>query len=288
MPTYLGIIQIYTQSTYGLSLGMTLWTYDWLLTIEQEIQYIWSSKWTPGKVLFLTVRYGGLLTIVIYLYDVTEQTCQVTLYWALCSQVCVVGAASTILALRTWAIWNRSRVVAVILLVAWLVQAGSSLRWLVMAIEDVTFANLGLGLRGCNATNTQSSSAAALRIYITLGSYEGLIFLMTVLRGTPYLYKGPKLAVTLYRDAFMASTCLLTLAICNSILSNSGLPSYYLTYFISLACSSVLPARIILNIRAATLELDAWDVTTAKPTVNSAVSSDLSEHGRAEYEFEDV
>ncbi|EJT96786.1 hypothetical protein DACRYDRAFT_19092 [Dacryopinax primogenitus] len=266
MPSYEQVVQIDQQSTYGLAIGMTLWAYDWMLTLQQETQYVWYSKWTPGKILFLAVRYGGFSTLIVYLYvvagaDVTQSRCTFALYWALCNQVVAIGAASVILALRTYAVWNRNRIAAGVILAAWLAMVGCALRFLVMAIQGVTVDNLDLGLRGCSATNTSTSSTAALRMYITLGAYEGLIFAMTVARGVPLAHKLPKLTVTLYRDG---------LAVGNAVLTSEDYPTYYLTYFISLACSSVLPARIVLNIREATIDLDEWDVTTAKPVTVQA------------------
>jgi len=282
------------NSTYGLVVGMTLWGFDWLLTLHQEMDYVWYSKWTPGKVLYVSVRYNGFMTLVFYLYVVagayvTPLSCKVTLYIALILQVCVIGAASVILALRTWAIWNRTKAIAAILGIAWLSFVAASLTFSVMAIQNLTPSNLGLGLRGCSGTNTPASSEAAQRIYITLGSYEGLIFLMTCARGVPMRNTLPKLTRTLYRDAFVASICLLTLAIVNAVLARSNQPVYYLTYFISLALSSVLPARIILNIREATRDLDDWDMTSTMKTpmhtgFGRSTGFDRSEPGEADDE----
>jgi len=278
------LAKIDQQLVYGLVLGITLWSYDWVLTIKQEIQYVWSTKWTPGKVLFLGVRYGGFVTIVVYLWTVdgpyqTPTSCKYTLYFAMTGQVGVIGSASIILALRTWAIWNRTPLSAALLLLGWVGFLASSLFWAVKAFQTINIDHLGLGLPGCSADNTTASSADAQWIYVTLASYEGLIVLMTIARGLPLRYKLPKLTETLYRDAFLASTCLLTLAICNLALAPSDNPMYYLTYLISLACSSVLPARIVLNLREATMDLDGWDMTTAKPTEH--ISFDQIELGVA-------
>jgi len=269
---------------YGLVLGMTLWSYDWLLTIQQEVQHVWTTKWSPGKVLFLGVRYVGLVTIVVYLWTMagpyeTATSCKYTLYFSMTGQSCVIGSASIILALRTWAIWDRTRLCGAILLVGYTAFLSSSLYWAVKAFQTINIDHLGLGLVGCSSDNSPTSAVAAQNIYITLAGYEGLIVLMTIARGVPIAYKLPKLTKTLYRDAFLASTCLLTLAICNLVLSPSGNPMFYTTYGISLACASVVPARIILNLREATLDIDEWDMTIPKHTPH--ISFDQIELGVA-------
>jgi hypothetical protein len=42
-----------------------LQVYDYLITFDDEITYVWSSKWNVGKILFLLVRYPVFLDIVV-------------------------------------------------------------------------------------------------------------------------------------------------------------------------------------------------------------------------------
>ncbi|OJA17249.1 hypothetical protein AZE42_12567, partial [Rhizopogon vesiculosus] len=41
--------------------GHTFLVYDYFLTLDDEISYIWNSPWTVVKVLFLVNRYGNLV-----------------------------------------------------------------------------------------------------------------------------------------------------------------------------------------------------------------------------------
>lgn len=40
-------------------------SYDWALTLGQEIELIWMQRWSHMTILYLGVRYGGILTFVI-------------------------------------------------------------------------------------------------------------------------------------------------------------------------------------------------------------------------------
>ncbi|KZV86307.1 hypothetical protein EXIGLDRAFT_587720, partial [Exidia glandulosa HHB12029] len=57
--------------------------WDFVLTLREEVRWIWGSSWGLGKILFLLGRY---------------------MTWAE-----VILAVCLILILRTWAIWKRSR-----------------------------------------------------------------------------------------------------------------------------------------------------------------------------------
>ncbi|KZT57300.1 hypothetical protein CALCODRAFT_517522 [Calocera cornea HHB12733] len=50
------------------SASVTLVCFDYLVTLPQEIALIWLTKWTPGKALFIVVRYVGLLAATTYAY----------------------------------------------------------------------------------------------------------------------------------------------------------------------------------------------------------------------------
>lgn len=96
----------------------TVVIYDCLLTLHLEIRLIWLSKWTYTKVLFLLIRYTVFGSMVLILHDqtfpnVSYSRCRVTFpvsVWLLASQICL---AEAILAIRTWAIWRRNKVIGI-------------------------------------------------------------------------------------------------------------------------------------------------------------------------------
>ncbi|KAJ3990794.1 hypothetical protein F5050DRAFT_1813453 [Lentinula boryana] len=54
-----GYVTQYTNS------GSTLLFYDYLLTLDDEIEFIWKKSWSIGKVLFIISRYYSLIAAVV-------------------------------------------------------------------------------------------------------------------------------------------------------------------------------------------------------------------------------
>ena len=48
----------------ALLLGTALLAYDSLLTLSEEVQYIWKNKWKLGTVLYILARYATILFIL--------------------------------------------------------------------------------------------------------------------------------------------------------------------------------------------------------------------------------
>ncbi|KAI0060166.1 hypothetical protein BV25DRAFT_989238 [Artomyces pyxidatus] len=86
--------------------------YDWFLTSGDELKFMWRlDKRTFARVLFLCARYPALVGSILDLLPTT-----VTLGNVLtCLRLVNIVAAEIILATRTWAMWDRARVILVIL-----------------------------------------------------------------------------------------------------------------------------------------------------------------------------
>lgn len=90
--------------------------YDYLLTFDDEISYIWNAPWTVVKVLFLINRYGDLagqtlirLEEVGILTNNSQLFCQrfdiITTYFMILSSESI----HILVLIRAWAIWGARR-----------------------------------------------------------------------------------------------------------------------------------------------------------------------------------
>ncbi|KAF9456970.1 hypothetical protein BDZ94DRAFT_1314628 [Collybia nuda] len=107
--------------------------YDHILTIKDEVQYVWKHRWTPFSILFLVNRYFALPTITAYLWltlgfgqDGGENLAVVTfggskrtheILTALSPVVMLIAEA--ILALRVHAIYRTSKPILGLVLLVW-------------------------------------------------------------------------------------------------------------------------------------------------------------------------
>jgi len=263
--------QVELAADYGICIAGTLFLYDYLLTFQQERALVWKAKWTYGKALFLFIRYMGFVVlagffVVEFEQPISQLSCSVLMFMCLTCSIVVILCAGLVLALRTWAIWDRSWICGIIVGVAWCSVTVLVVTFLVISnIYLEPDGNAALpSLAGCGAILPPLSAAAALKLFICLATYEGLIFVMTVIRGIGYFYNSAPLMLILYRDAFLASTCLLALTITDAILSSGDSTQFYLPFMISLALYFITPCRIILNLREATMYVDEWDLATTR------------------------
>jgi len=87
-----------------------------------EIKYIWFSRRSYTKILFLLIRYMAFVNIFLLIHgrsfiEVQVGVCEVMYTISSCSMLFKVTLAETVLCLRTWAIWNRDKVVGMVLVV---------------------------------------------------------------------------------------------------------------------------------------------------------------------------
>jgi len=101
--------------------AVTLLIYDYILTIPNEIDYIWSSQWSVIKVIFLITRYlpfSDVSLVLIYQLKpfISSRTCEALFRASGWLIVVGIAIAETILAIRTWAMWERNRWMGIFLI----------------------------------------------------------------------------------------------------------------------------------------------------------------------------
>jgi len=101
--------------------SVALLSYDTVLNVGDEVIFIWGSRWNFGTWLYLATRYLAFVdmsAMLLYLFrDIMDvQTCR-TVY-ATSAYFAFIGAviAEIILTMRTYALWYKSRLVLVILI----------------------------------------------------------------------------------------------------------------------------------------------------------------------------
>ncbi|KZT57344.1 hypothetical protein CALCODRAFT_287248 [Calocera cornea HHB12733] len=265
--------------------------YDYTLTLRAEVQLVWRAKWTPGTALFLIVRYlpfvyFPLLLIQMLVQAPSEALCTRFLYGSQ-YMIIIQGALSeTVIALRTWALWDRRRGVAVLLVLLWCeaiivctfythsalsVEESDSLQLPTIPhrryLRDASDSP-GFGLAGC-IWIADGTGAQLTNSYIAWTVSETLYLYLTLIRGAIHWRNKSfaNLLTVLYRDAFLVSFVYSGIAITALVLLHTGQPVWANAFTMFYAASkAVLPGRIILNLREAAMSLDNWDIPTMAPS----------------------
>ncbi|CAE6454421.1 unnamed protein product [Rhizoctonia solani] len=122
---------------YLAVISLCLLVYDYVITIDQEVKFVWSQRWSFGKAVYIFIRYatlsmmaGHVACIHVPIPPISSGTCRFTIMTAdiaLCylfhsqrscriiegifvwSQVVIIIAGSSVLVVRTWLLWGGVR-----------------------------------------------------------------------------------------------------------------------------------------------------------------------------------
>ncbi|KZT57316.1 hypothetical protein CALCODRAFT_286470 [Calocera cornea HHB12733] len=188
--------------------GMTLFAYDYLLMLPKEIEYIWYSRWTPGKALFFVVRYMPFVDMPVWIFADAfmganlSMDCSTATYYTIITFVIACCFADFAYALRTWALWNRNKYLGVFFLLSGI---GFNLSCvLLLAVLQSGEPSIRIpGLQGCFAP--PSTNDVLWKAYLLTTSFQLVLFLATIVKGIQHLTRHPEnLTAVLYRDAFLS------------------------------------------------------------------------------------
>ncbi|KAH7890974.1 hypothetical protein F5I97DRAFT_1840407 [Phlebopus sp. FC_14] len=118
---------IWIRKSVGFAGSTCLW-YDYFLTLDQEVAYIWNAPWTVYKVAFLVNRYSNLFGQTFTLIEETgwivhdsQDFCERFNLFSAIFPFLSAESIHIVVILRAWAIWGCKRRIAVILISIYLV-----------------------------------------------------------------------------------------------------------------------------------------------------------------------
>ncbi|KAH7930236.1 hypothetical protein BV22DRAFT_1055566 [Leucogyrophana mollusca] len=99
----------------------TIWVYDYIITLADEITFISNSKWRKVKMLYILCRYLPFLLIGLNTYQVLQPEVELDMcqtYDELNSWLegVILVSSECMFILRTYAIWERNRRILTVLL----------------------------------------------------------------------------------------------------------------------------------------------------------------------------
>ncbi|KAH8102196.1 hypothetical protein BXZ70DRAFT_59746 [Cristinia sonorae] len=264
--------------TYLRFASSAVFVYDYLLTLGQEITFIWPFEWSTVDALYVLTRYLAFAdTIVAMFYhlkpNLTAAECKSLTLSS--SWILVVGiiVAEAILTLRTWAIWNRGKYIGVFLIaiftscmiVACLIEG--------LFLGSLTFApSFNDAIPGCILTDANPAVGVEYVIVIVLETVVVLLTLLKVFQqrradrqlGRP---EHHGLAHVLYRDGLHYYMYPLAISIVNFV-AVLKLPSYSADLLSGLqrVIHSTLTARVILNLREALSRRQTFSISEIPST----------------------
>ncbi|KAJ3982718.1 hypothetical protein F5890DRAFT_323171 [Lentinula detonsa] len=121
--------------------GSTLLFYDYLLTLDDEIEFIWKKSWSIGKILFIISRYYSLIATVVIsnmalFQSLTESVSIQYSHWQAWSGLISCMIVEVILQMRLYALYFLDKKILTLMVVSFIISSGSTASVLVMMYKS--------------------------------------------------------------------------------------------------------------------------------------------------------
>ncbi|EIN06716.1 hypothetical protein PUNSTDRAFT_145229 [Punctularia strigosozonata HHB-11173 SS5] len=156
--------------------------WDILITMDDEIKFMWFKNWSYTKALYFFVRYFAVMVQVSTLLVGTELTpqfhftshdCFIWQVWQGAAAIALEMAVDIVLILRLYAMYGRNRTVGIVIVAAFVVEVIGMAVSLALALPLITYDHI------CTVT----SAPPALAIYAGFAIiYQGILFGFTAVQ----------------------------------------------------------------------------------------------------------
>ncbi|KAG1764337.1 hypothetical protein EDD22DRAFT_1019267 [Suillus occidentalis] len=255
------------QTAKYTNLGsLAILVFDYCITFSEEVeetpvQWTWSKPWDVIRIIFVISRYLPFAGVGMTAYGewptpilpcdadglildalrVSDQ-CASTLEGNIIHIIGIV-AAEALLVIRTWAFWQKSKKLLIVLLVY------SVLTIIAAIAADLSPTSLIPGEEPPLGTCYFESTRNAAVVYIFLAMFECVILMLTIYKRVhDYRDFESGIVVTLYHDGMIYMLCILTITVANVIIG-AAFASAYSNLFdtLQLVIHSVLASRILFR-----------------------------------------
>ncbi|PFH48047.1 hypothetical protein AMATHDRAFT_6172 [Amanita thiersii Skay4041] len=200
---------VFHESVLGYvdTAAMALLYFDYLLTLHMEVAYVWKSKWTLIKILFLILRYMPMATLSMVLlvdgHNSDAETCAIVTRVYAVFVTLETGMGEIILTMRTWAIWGRDHRIGLGLSIFFICKTMIGLiilsTWLKTLHYGVFFTTFG------SSCALISSSKILYVDWLLLVIFESVVCMLLAIQAFSAFRAGgvSHLARVVYRDGLM-------------------------------------------------------------------------------------
>ncbi|CAA7269370.1 unnamed protein product [Cyclocybe aegerita] len=197
----------------------TVLVFDFFLTLHEEINHIWMQPWTPGTVIFLVNRYLPFVdtSMVLYLQFTTTNIDMCNTYYHVSTWLIAVGlmVSELILLLRTYAMWQRRRIILYILGGMSFATFGPGIALTYLELRSLEFGEVPEGGLGCRLLK---ASKLIFVTYVLVALSETVVVVLTLMKGKEHLRSSQASWVKhIYRHGLLFYMYLLSITIMNVV-----------------------------------------------------------------------
>ncbi|THU92267.1 hypothetical protein K435DRAFT_800644 [Dendrothele bispora CBS 962.96] len=238
--------------------------------ISDEIRLVWKAPWRLGKILFFLTRYLAPVTTVIIIY--LDQSRHLSTY-----QCKGLSQSSTvILSLRVWAVWGRSKWIAALLVIGFLVPiSGIAIYTSIKDQYDIPdfYVQVHDSLGVCPSYLQFSGiNESVIDLFIYLVVLEAVFFILTAYKAAEHCWynqslRGSSLVETFFKDGLCYNVVVLLTSTVTIVLRSTAKNTFMADTFLVidkvatlLSCRfqmvihSVFTSQMLLHLRSAAVE----------------------------------
>ncbi|KAL1687828.1 hypothetical protein GGG16DRAFT_116562 [Schizophyllum commune] len=258
----------------------TIIVFDHLITLNDEIQLIWKSSWSLGKILFMFNRYFGLASVVVNLYGLFTPSLTDRLYvclnyfrWQGATGVAVCVVSEIILLMRLYVLYLLNKRILIVMLVGFVISSGFAAAIMGLVMQRVNAVVVTLpGLKPMCVPGNVSSKFYTY--WIPFLGLESLLCALALYRGFQTYrmdnanYTSSRLLIRiLIRDSVMYYLAVFATYFTNMLMWAAAPPSLLeLPIGFAVAVSCVLGNRMMFNIRQASLDTQRTKLPVRSPS----------------------
>ncbi|KAF9219681.1 hypothetical protein BS17DRAFT_381266 [Gyrodon lividus] len=243
---------------YSNVAGLAILIFDFVITIEDEVQWVWGRSWDATRVIFTMSRYLPFLGMGMTAYSAlrsSSEPCSPGLEENVLHTIGII-AAELLLVLRTYAFWQGNKRLLYGLLTYGVATVGAAVAIIVSPNQLIPG---GQASPGC----VLEASRNGAFVYALLLLYEIVILCLTAYKRF-HDYRGVRMSTvrTIYRDGMFYIVCIISITLANVIL-DFAFPLQYsdLLDIAQIALHSVLASRIMFNLRRSAHDLQSGGMT---------------------------
>lgn len=242
--------------TYIFTSAATFWTYDYACSLHQELAFLFQSRWTKVKVLYIVTRYAPFLLLIVHLYlnyipNENPDKCLLLNNISTCFTLILMLCSECFFILRTCALWNNNKIVVTTTATACFAVIVTSASIFFVPTTSAPYETIPIqGITGCYQP---SSSLETFVPFILLFALElGLISLTLIRAIQSWRTTNNRLYVVLLKHSIFYYACGLLFSGANVLM---GLLLHY-AYGIMFEDFQIF----ILAILATRMHLHLWQV----------------------------
>lgn len=248
------IMQDLNPSRYLSVAGLCMLVYDHLLTLDDEVRFIWKAAWSTPKILFIIMRYMVPIFVFVHLFQISgtavlsDTFCKVWLDLSVFMGIVTLGCGNFLVLLHLWNLWDRNtRLITWTLVLFAVTQIASLACGIVVLIGMTETAYFLPGLNVCAMHDKRNFGL----VWIPGVAFEVIMFLTVVWNALQRpRYEDQAFSKVLYRDGFLYFLILFLLRLLNVCISYiAPLSLLYLGVFFIWCSTTLAVTRLILNLR---------------------------------------